>query len=220
MASDRQQYREALREWDSLRAVGAFSSPPELGCVAIICSLHEVEAEPGSEASAYVTENDPEIFRAEAFAIADELMAVGRQPFVAINASPDDFSDVLTDPSFSDVIVIGHGDLSGVAMDNPDNRDAFDWKDVARTADHLKKGQFVQRHCGKHTRALSVPLGLFAVSDHRSVIAPAGEYFAPTDLHHPHNSLLRSVSQALRMSYKQVKARFPYQPGTSWEDDD
>lgn len=210
--SDKKQYERTLLRWESLHEAEAYSLPADVGKIAILCSYStNGEVNPDHPIARYVSPDDPVTFRAEALALADGFQGEGRAVEVILEAEATDIRMVLQEPSFSDVVVIGHGNLSSVMVDNiedPDRLFHYDWASVAKDADHLKLGKFVQRTCAKPKRRLSVPLGLFAVSEHRNVLAPVGHYFAPTDLNHPDNDLIRPVTTKRRLSYDDIKSQF------------
>jgi hypothetical protein len=208
MASDKQQYRDALVRWDTLNEERMYSLPRYLGGVAVLCScndwpLESMEDSPGSR-----TGDDPAALRAEALKLAAAIRAGGQAVDVALDATGSDIDAVLQDRRISDVIVIGHGNLSDFFIRDMRTDGVYDWLDVSIAADHLKTGLFVQRTCAVPSRSLSVPLGLFAMHDHRNVIAPVGSFFMPTSLSHPDNDLLVQVTDMRRMAYRDVKKRF------------
>lgn len=208
MAGDRQRFNRALDKWDALKESDYLSVPKGLGQIAIFCSyavidiVHDKLYKRGKK--------DVANFRNEAFAIADRLKAQEYCAQVILNASLGDFASVLKDPKVSDIITIGHGDLSTLLIGNNEELSEVDWLDVSNFSDHLKTGQFVQRQCGNFTRDLSVPLGLFSVSDHSNIIAPSGMSFTPYGLDHPDNDFLRPVTDNPRLSYREAKNTFSY----------
>jgi hypothetical protein len=208
--SDRRQYERALGHWDALHEAKAYSLPPHLGILAIVCSYNTWQPSPEDPRAPYVSEDDPATFKSEALTLADGFREEGKQVEVALDANATDMQDVLRDPSVSDIIIIAHGQLSSVMMNNDDPRKLhqYDWKSVSADANHLKLGNFVHRSCARLKRRLSVPLGLFAVHEHRNVLAPVGHYFAPTDLNHPHNALIRPVTEARRLDYEAAASHF------------
>jgi hypothetical protein len=79
MASDRQQWQRAEAKWRQLMADKAFSTWPSLGKSAIICCGYSSEG------------SSVEGFRAEAFALADNLRrGWPRRPEVIIGPSAND----------------------------------------------------------------------------------------------------------------------------------
>lgn len=208
MAGDKQRFNRALEKWDALKANDYLSMPKEIGQVAIFCSyavidiVHDKLYKRGKK--------DVANFRKEAFAIADRLKAQEYCATVILNASLGDFASVLQDPKVSSIITIGHGDLSTLLIGDDKNLSEVDWVDVSNYTDHLKTGQFVQRQCGSFTRDLSVPLGLFSVSNHSDIIAPSGMSFTPYGLDHPDNDFLMPVTDNPRLNYREAKNTFSY----------
>ena len=89
--------------------------------------------------------------------------------------------------------------------------DRLDWRDVSSMADHLKQGVFVQRHRGNFARQLSVPLGTFAVTNHRNIWAPVGSYFAPESLEDSENNrMCRVTNHHSPLSYAFIREHFDY----------
>ena len=206
MAGNSDRYAAALQHWDEYSNAGNFSVPSDMGKVAILCPYVDTYDSHREEVDKY-----PKL-EAEAFSIADDLQQRGKTPIVAQRAKPYDFAQVLKDPSISHVLLIGHGCLSSVEVENPTSDDArLDWENLAAMADHLKTGSFIQRMCGTTPRKLNVPLGLMVVSEHRNVLAPLGESFAPQDTADPQNELVKPVTRLARMEYADIKRDFPQQ---------
>lgn len=113
--------------------------------------------------------------------------------------------DILSDQAVSDVVLIGHGSLSSVYLDDGKT---YNWHDVALAATHLKKGVIIQRFCSNNLRKLSVPLGTFAASEHSNVIATVDRTFDP-DHDASDEELLGPVTDSSLASYDEAKARFP-----------
>jgi hypothetical protein len=207
--SDKEQFRRAMQGWEHLHAEKAYSVPPRLGRVAILCSfitnVHTKEPD-----GLQPNDHDQEIhaFKQESYALADWLLSQHRRPEVILNVDAGDIDDVLREPRFSDVITVGHGSLCGFYAHNTDDGNYVSWQAVACSADHLKQGLFIQRHCGGIARNLSVPYGAFAVTDHRNVLAAIGSDFQPTDLNHPDNDLLRPVSPVRALTYDYIRAHY------------
>lgn len=204
MASDKQQFNEAMAAWNSLHESGNYSVPTDVGRVAIICTYSANLCSDESESLAPREERDIKIFRKEAFALAENIETSGQDTVTIFGANANDMNDVLRDPTISDVVLIGHGTLSFIIMPNG-NDTQYDWQDVSKAADHLKTGVFVQRHCGLFRRNVSVPLGAFCMADHSNVVAPVGRYFAPKGLLHPHNALLTRVTRESALTYAYIK---------------
>ena len=203
MAKNRTTYEQSLDIWQERVDDGCVSIAPELGAVAILLPYVG-----GAEYQREEVEQLPSL-KTEAYALADRLYARGRETVIAINAEPEDFKRVLTDPSISDVTVIGHGCLASVEVVSPETKNRLDWYDLAHMADHLKSGSFAQRVCGILPRKLNVPIGLMVVSDHRSVQAIVGRRVGLAEISQLAGDVLPSVTNLARMSYDDVKAAFP-----------
>ena len=207
MASDRHQFRHATQNWEQLHEEDAYSVPCEFGTVAVICSDY-ADVYDDEVADDRLTNREVRNFRREASCIANELSLQGITTELALGATAVDFLQALRDPSISTIFTIGHGSLSLLYLPSPETENEMDWLDVASTVDHLKTGEFIQRHCGHLTRDLPVPLGLFAMTDHFNVVAPVGRYFHPRGLQHPHNQFMRPVTTKKSMSYRDIKNEF------------
>lgn len=209
MASDRDKFKNSLRKWDQLRDQEFFSVPKNLGKTAIFCSYAIIDLV--GERLYKKGHKDVKSFRKEAFSIADRITEEGKQAEVILNASDIDFDFILHDESFSDIITIGHGNLSMLIINDEENIDQpIDWYDLSSFTDHLKTGNFVQRQCGTFGRDISVPLGMFCVSNHCDVVAPIGLPFNPRGLNHPANELLDYVTEQPRLDYQSAKSNFSY----------
>lgn len=206
VASDKKRFNNCIANWEALHDQKAYSVLPSVGRMAILCSYIVTEGNT-DELTLCKTKASKElrIFRKEALSIADICTRNEVDVELVLNASADDFRAILRDPTISDIITIGHGSLSRIHIPNSRNDDTFDWEDVARTSDHLKLGSFTQRHCGALGAELSVPYGVFAMSNHSNVWAPVGAYFAPRGLLHPHDNSLHQVTANERITYEEVK---------------
>lgn len=210
MASDRQQYERALEKWHGFHEDGEYSAPSGEGKIAIVSSVTTYTFRDRLSRVLFreCSKSDRTIFNTEAQGLGEVLAEHGHNPKVFLNATEIDMKTVLQDPSFSDIIVIGHGSFSHLSMKKADGGIWYDWRDVSRDSTHLKLGQFVQRHCGHNTMHLPVPLGTFAVASLTQVIAPTGEPFSPDSLTDPINKLLQPVSSKPWLPYDQVIAAF------------
>ncbi len=212
MASDRQQYARAMEKWHELQGSRYYSRPVGAGVVGIVCSYWPIESV--SETDSSVSDKPPnwaikdrKTFRKEALKIADIANEHGRDVDVALNARSNDFFDILSDPSISDLVVIGNGSLSDYFL--PDYK--VSWLDVSEHSDHLKQGDFTQRHCGAFSRELSVPLGMFAVNDFASVYAAVGHAIYPRGLHHKDSALIGPIfDEDYLPEYEDIKGWFSY----------
>ncbi len=209
MASDKKRYNESLSKWDDLHKQQLFSVPREVGKTAIFCSYAVIDLI-GNRAYKK-GRKDVSSFRKEAFSIADRLAEQKRSAEVILNASDNDFNRILQDNSFSDIVTVGHGNLSTLVINDEDKLDyPIDWYDLSNYTDHLKTGYFIQRQCGTFGRDLSVPLGMFCVSRHCDVIATVGLAFNPKGLDHPANNTLDYATDQERLNYRLAKATFCY----------
>lgn len=200
MATDSERFEKALGKWDQLHEAGHYSAPTELGSLAILLPYDH------NRETGFVVDSFP-TFSAEAYSIADHAKTIGKVAEVAINATKADFRSVMHDPTVSDVVVVGNGCLSSVAVAGRDKR--IDWLHISRMSDHLKTGVFVQRFCGFTPRQLNAPLGMFAVDDHRSVLAPVNRFIRPRSLQHRHNRYIAPVFSAARADRQTIAEVLP-----------
>lgn len=198
MAGDRKQYERSLRRWDELHERQAYSAPSELGTMAVMYSLCRMKATEAEHIEEIKT------FRDEAHEIEQGIRFLGGHAAVFSGINYQSLGEVLTNPGYSGIVLIGHGDFSSVYGDN---ERIIDWREIASMATHLKRGSVVQRFCGTYARNASVPFGTFVVSDHRDVIAAPGHVFMP-ELYENDERLLRSVSPKPRMIYEDIKNFF------------
>ena len=146
-----------------------------------------------------VGDNNAELFRSEALELADMFIDRGRTPEVAINATPDDLTRLIQDPIIASIYTIGHGSLSTFSLQKHGD---YDWRITSEVSTHLKRGFFVQRHCGWLSRRLNVPLGFFVLSDNRNLIAPFNEDFSPKSTTDRENKKLKPIFRGTRISYE------------------
>ena len=199
MAGDRQQFKLAKTKWAQLLDEQVFGAPIAEGKVAIATSPFTDEP-----ADTVTGMSELASFHSEALQIAERCRARGQQPVLAIDATRSELGDLIADPRISTVFVIGNGALSNLMLGE---KDYFDWSDVAEATTHLKQGSFVQRQCGGLSRATNVPLGMFAVADHREVFAALGnDSFNPRSLDDPENDCVRRVFETADVTYDDVKA--------------
>lgn len=172
-------FEKASARWDQLHRDEAYSVPDAMGVIAIVCSQSFEHAE----------KNDAKGLVNETRIVASDLQAQGRKVLAVKNGTGSDIRSMLKDPTISSMILIGHGNLSSFFVADgmrpngkkpPVAKMSMNWWDIARAADHLKTGVFIQRHCGTLSNILSVPLGTFAMSYHGNVLAPVGYEFDPT----------------------------------------
>ena len=142
------------------------SLPKKLGKLSIIVSNmpdHRGEATAADQIRAFHNE-------------ADELAEYYSREYGAVNiyrkATEMEMGFELSNPEVAGLITIGHGNIGDFWLEGGEH---IGWDKVAKLTKYLKQGEFVQRMCGNFPFASSVPLGTFAVSDQRNVIAPTGE---------------------------------------------
>lgn len=206
MPDDSKQFERAVGWWEEMHNSKAYSLPSEVGGLAVICSYYTDFNNDSTDRVSKQSLRDIKKFRNEGLKIAELAQKQGKQAEAILNANAIDVGNVLRDPTISDVVVIGHGCLSSVYMKDPRSADTlYDWYDVALDTDHLKTGVFTQRFCGGLRRKLPVPLGTFAMADHRNVLAPIGLYFASKGLDYYRNDHLVPVSETKGLNIAQVK---------------
>lgn len=217
MAKDNEQLELALERWDSLHAEKAYSVPSEIGKTVILASNMVIKGEDYSAVEA---------FNVEGRHLVDVQRSRGKAAEFIAGATATDMKAVLTDPTVTNIVTIGHGSFSSLSIDNGwrirnltenDQKverlfkyNTYDWRDVAADADHLKAGFFIQRQCGHFGRRLSVPLGAFAMQSHKWVYAAIGNYLEPETLP---DSLFDYKNLSLlptrgRLSYDEIKSTY------------
>lgn len=159
------QFEAAYMRWEALRDAQKFSVAQEVGKTAIIVSSYVNLGflEEGEE-------SEDIIFLEEAAEIADEITEEGGTPQI-ISATQKNIEQAIRDPEVSDIITIGHGRLGNLTLNTGSHTS---WYNIAAMVTHLKQGTFFQRQCGLIDPEFTVPMGFFAVSDHRNIIAAAG----------------------------------------------
>lgn len=209
MASDRQQFAQAMEKWERLRHAGQFSRAPELGMTAVIYSIYEsVESDEDDEEQSFKLVESAE-FANEAREIADNINAQNGDAFVIRGLTPESLEEgVLANSDVASVVIIGHGTFSSVFTDQGDS---IEWSDVSRMSTHLKRGYIEQRFCGKYRFRLSVPFGLFAARSARNILAAKGKRFCP-ETHPQHEARIMPITTRDMPTYQQIRDEFPYQP--------
>ena len=216
--NDRLQYSVALDKWNALHDAEQYSEDSRYGKLAVLFSQ-----EPGEDTGdvGIMPVDQIEIFEQEARGIVQCQQQHGRKTRLYTSLNLTTLGDALHDRSISDVVLIGHSDLSAMFVDrqltNKPNKATMDWFDVSQLTNHLKLGTVTLRGCGFARRKLSVPFGLFAVSDHRNMLAPVGRYFSPEMAGDSHEASIVPVSSKVMMSYEDVVERFPRQTRTRKE---
>lgn len=198
MPGNRKTFNKAMEKWELLGKEGCLSVPPELGKTAIVSSFFTDEP---PDTTTGITELAS--FRNEAKELATRIHATGGRPELAIDATRHDITRLVQDPEVASMYVIGNGSLSTLLLDV---KDYYDWTNVSDATTHLKLGEFIQRQCGGLTRTVNVPLGLFAVNDHRSVHAALDAEFYPLSLDDPVNELVLPVFDTDRVGYDMIRS--------------
>lgn len=194
-------FLDAQSKWDAQHEAGAFSLPPDEGITAIFQAKYIRECNYKEHWKEMLA------FRKEALAIKRRLENLGRRGLVFSGLRKDELYEVLDDPQFSSLVMIGHGDLMGL---RDDEGGFVDWRHVSKAASHLKLGTVIQRFCGGYggCTQLGVPFGAFAVSDQRNVIAPVGKMFTP-ESDPTHEKYLRPVFTSERISLSDARSLSP-----------
>ncbi len=136
----------------------------------------------------------------------------GRSPILIQDAKSFEFQEILADRAVSDVVVLGHGTLPFVYMENPGTSGGgirFDWRDVSEATTHLKQGRFEQRTCGRTDRSLNVPLGAFAMADTAQVFGPLVAEFTPEPTGDLQEERIGTVLAGVPLEYASMLAQFP-----------
>ncbi len=199
MASDRQQFNRAMQKWEMLHESNLYSAPKSDGHTVVAYSTYSVEV------AEEEIKNEINVFAAEALDYVSRYREYGHNASLMEGVERQEFKEVIKNPDVSGVIVIGHGDLSSIYDDNGDK---IDWRDIAKWTTHLKRGHFVQRTCGNTLRDLSVPLGTFALANHRRLFAPVGVSFCPEDYPEEEERMCQA-SNYKKLSYNLIKELFP-----------
>lgn len=207
MASDKQQFAQAMEKWERLRDDGKYSLAPELGMTAVIYSIYE-SVEVGDREPSFKLVESAE-FANEARMIADNINAQNGDAFIIRGLNKESLEEgVLANSDVANIVIIGHGTFSSVFTDEGDS---IEWTDVSRMATHLKTGYIEQRFCGKYRFHLSVPFGLFAARSARNILAAKGKRFCP-ETHPQHEARIMPITTNTMPTYRQIREEFPYQP--------
>lgn len=198
MAGNRKLYRRATAKWEQLHRQENYSAPTGIGLTAVMVSLYSIEDKEH-------VQKEIDYFKEEAMEISLALHSQDQASRRFHGVNPDTLENVFQDPRYSDVVLIGHGDFSGVYTD--DGR-KFDWYALSLITNHLKRGRITQRFCGNTIRSTSVPFGAFAITDHRNIFAPAGKSFYP-EYYPKDEELITSICDKPQLTYDDVKQMFP-----------
>lgn len=205
MASDRQQFNRAFNKWQELHHSERYSASQSDGVIAVGYSRFSVQD--------LMSQQVREVagFYDEATILCETAERKGRKARLYDGLTRASMANILLDEEVSDIVLIGHGSLSSIYLDNIE---IYDWQDVSRQTTHLKQGVFIQRFCGNNLRSISIPLGTFSVSKHPHVIAPVDQSFDPN--HEPGDEeLLRPITDSSITSYDEAKRKFPVNP--TWQ---
>lgn len=206
MASDEQQYKLAMRKWEYLHEREEFSLAPDIGRTAVVYSQYDTVLSDDEESEVKIMHTE---FAKEALVIAANINEQNGDPFIVAGISHESFEDaIMANPEVANIIVIGHGTFSSVFCDDGSS---IDWLQVSEMSRHLKTGYVEQRFCGQYRFSLSVPFGLFAVQSARKIFASKGRRFSP-ETHPDHESRIEQVTTSHKLSYRQIRQSFPYQP--------
>lgn len=167
---------------EALLQDGKLSLPSGLGKLAII-----VSRSPDDGAGRLAPKEQHMAFLKEADDLKEHRQGLHQEVVVRPIAVMEDMKLDFADPEVTDIMLIGHGSINAMWTDGGRS---FDWEVASKAASYLKQGKIEQRMCGnlpskklqfssgKYVEELphgySVPLGTFAVSDLRNVIAAPG----------------------------------------------
>jgi hypothetical protein len=203
MASDRKQFERAYSRWQELREANELSLPDSEGLTAIVSSNYPFYFKRDGGMGIQTDEVDIEEFEQEAEDIASHLGSLGLASELFIGATAQDMQDILLDREISSVVTIGHGSISDIFLRGAKGG-RYDWRDVSADASHLKQGTFTQRQCGIFRRNLNVPLGYFAVSDHKQVRAAVGTFFDPETYTDNPQKVFSVIDDIIPTSYRET----------------
>jgi len=161
-----------------------------------------------------------EHFEAQINAYERRARERGRIPLSIMDATIEDFQDVLTDRSVSSIVVGGWGSISAINIPFSKNRSEdprygrYDWLHFASMADHLKQGTFTMTHCGVYRTEFNPPLGVGVVSSH------ANMYGYPGRLHYAGETALtqelpEQLTDVDHLTYAQIRSDYPLQQNRS-----
>lgn len=177
-----QQVAKAVDRHDMLLSEGWVSHVPVDGRLAILHSYGVTQN------SRYSADEQKEVFKAEAHAVAASELADGYKDVeIRPLATGMDMDFAIQDRYVAGIVLVGHGTIAAIRMAQDHY---YNWKDAERVVRQLKLGHFVQRTCGSLSVKQSLPLGTFVVADQRSIIAPPG---VPIDDKYPDESLFQPI---------------------------
>ncbi len=95
------------------------------------------------------------------------------------NATSDDLYDVIQDPRFKNIFVIGHSTYHSWRASDM----SVDWYDLGKSVkDHLKDGIFVNLGCGGINSWNKIPLGYFVVNNSLNLLGKKAEHISSDEL--------------------------------------
>lgn len=83
-------------------------------------------------------------------------------------AIPTDIKMEFADPEVTDIMMIGHGSIGTLWVDDGGK---LGWRDIAKSAKYLKQGTIEQRMCGNFPLEFNVPLATFAAASLDKIFA-------------------------------------------------
>lgn len=208
MANDSIQYERALGVWHELQQRQEFSVPVEVGTTAILFTqaVHDSRSFSGEDV-VLVLEQEQQLYRDEAYIIANTLAAEGQKVEIVDSPTKTDFIDIIEDPQVVNVITIGSGSLQSLILDIDDDNmlHSVTWRDIAKSMDHLKLGYFEQRQCGHiMPKCAAIPLGVLAMSSFSKVYAAAGKFFTPAFAYGDNESIVQITPKPF-LTYKEIQ---------------
>lgn len=203
MSSDRRQFAHATQKWHDLYDNNKFSVLSRDG----ICTIFRSNTETfsiGDDSKEFFDYSDREIVQlceAYDYLVRDIRIIDGLTRAALMQA--------VQDPEVSDLVIIGHGDISAVYLDDyaeekVHSTEKIDWRDISKMSTHLKLGHYIHRCCGNYLRDLNVPFGTFMLQDHGNTIAPFNSAFEP-ETYNSDESLMKLGIHQSPLSYDYIK---------------
>lgn len=205
-------YSRAIAKWSNLHEQGKYSQLPRDSYVAIVHPVVYGTSDPSSDTNQDLLD----YFQQEAELIQARYASIGRKATTIAGLTKSIFEELLTNPEYSSICLIGNGNFSSIYDDGSDG--SLDWKLISNLSDHLKLGSFVQRTCGRFNafRNFSPPLGTFCMADHREIYSPIDTYFGPESRpahnRHNHERLIKRVSATAMIDVAQAAQRYAIEP--------
>jgi len=136
-------------------------------------------------------------------------MKAGRKVELLKGPTHADVDEILRNPAVSDICLIGEGSLGNLYITTEkevkNSGKAYDWKKVAKTADHLKQGGIYQRFCSVSNNS-DVPWGLFAAQRPSGVWVSRETYFVPETVHNRADQGLIPVTARTELTLDVIEA--------------